>query len=252
MIHGVNEMSAADKRIQELLDRWLASIEHHLRYLQLDDAAYARAEAWPRHQRPTRWIVELARTRLLELQASLHRSQATGDSSFAESLELMSFLTSLLASEHIERFIPLATGKPPDAASTTGTVEQPRVRPRRDPARNVSSDKESSAARKALAKRQASRPTGIHPPRKPSLSNLHRRSAAAAPAKPSVPLTAAEAEVVKTVVADAVRFLDWGTEWPALAGKIAHLAGRPPENQVRNILRAHRDAIQQRSKRRVD
>ena len=113
-----------------------------------------------RHQRPTKWIVELARTRLLELQASLHRSQATGDSSFAESLESMSFLTSLLASEHIERFIPLATGKPPDVASTTGTVEQPRVRPRREAARNVSSEKESSATRKALARRQASRPTG--------------------------------------------------------------------------------------------
>ena len=37
-----------------------------------------------------------------------------GDAKFAESLELMSFLTSLLGSEHIERFIPLATGKPPD------------------------------------------------------------------------------------------------------------------------------------------
>ena len=236
-------MSAADKRIQELLDRWLASVEHHLRYLQLDDAAYARVESWPKHQRPTKWIVELARTRLLELQASLHRSQATGDSSFAESLELMSFLTSLLGSEHIERFIPLATGKPPDVASTTGTVEQPRVRSRRDPARNVSSDKESSAARKALARRQPSRPTGTG-----AASSVSR----AAPAKPSVPLTAAEAEVVKTVVADAVRFLEWGTEWPALAGKIAQLAGRPPENQVRDVLRAHRDAIQQRSKRRVD
>ena len=175
-------MSAADKRIQELLDRWLASIEHHLRYLQLDDAAYARVEAWPRHQRPTKWIVELARTRLLELQASLHRSQATGDSSFAESLELMSFLTSLLASEHIERFIPLATGKPPDVASTTGTVEQPGsgLGVTRPAMCRVTRNRRQRARHWRGVKRPARR--AVHPPRKnQSLSNLHRQSAAPHP-----------------------------------------------------------------------
>ena len=37
-------MTAADKRVEELLDRWMASLELHARYLKLDDAAYARAE----------------------------------------------------------------------------------------------------------------------------------------------------------------------------------------------------------------
>ena len=151
-------MSAADKRVQELLDRWLVSVDLHVKYLGLDDVTYAKAEAWPKHQRPTRWVLDLARTRLLELQASLVRSRANGDSSLAESLELMSFLTSLLASEHIERFIPLATGKAPEIASITGTVEQPRVKP--------AVDKESSAARRASSRRAATKaatPTAPEP-----------------------------------------------------------------------------------------
>ena len=59
-------MSTTDRRVEELLDRWLASVELHLRYLQLDDAAYARAEAWPKHQRPNALVLNLARTRLIE------------------------------------------------------------------------------------------------------------------------------------------------------------------------------------------
>jgi hypothetical protein len=101
-------MGAADERIGELLDRWLASVERHARYLELDDAAYARVQDWPRHQRPTRWVVDLARARLLELKRQLTERQTRRDESFAESLELMAFLTNLLGSEHLERFIPLA------------------------------------------------------------------------------------------------------------------------------------------------
>ena len=106
---GVHEMTPADKRVQELLDRWLDSVELHTQYLHLDDAAYAQVQDWPRHQRPTKWVLDLARTRLLELKEQIARH--SDEASFAESLELMSFLTSLLGSEHFERFIPLATGK---------------------------------------------------------------------------------------------------------------------------------------------
>ena len=42
-------MSPADKRVAELLDRWLASVELHARYLELDEpydcAGSAKAEA---------------------------------------------------------------------------------------------------------------------------------------------------------------------------------------------------------------
>ena len=242
-------MSDADKRVQELLERWLASVDRHVQYLKLDDASYAQAEAWPRHQRPTRWVVELARTRLLELQASLVRYRAKGDGSFAESLELMSFLTSLLASEHIERFIPLATGRAPTPGSVTGTVEQPRFNP--------AADKESSATRKAPPKPAAAKTSASNRPESKPAAATNGRAAtpprpAPAPATVAQQLTAGEQQLVRTVIADAVRFLEWGTEWPALASKITHLAGRPDEEVVRTILRAHRDTIQQRSKRRVD
>ena len=69
-------MSAADERIVELLDRWLASVELHAGYLKLDDAAYAKAQDWPQHQRPTKWVVDLAHARLLDLKRQLVDRQA--------------------------------------------------------------------------------------------------------------------------------------------------------------------------------
>lgn len=116
-------MGAADDRVGELLDRWLASVELHARYLDLDDAAYAKVQDWPRHQRPTRWVVDLARARLLELKRQLIERRTRRDESFGEALELMAFLTNLLGSEHLERFIPLAvepaTPDPAQAAAVT-------------------------------------------------------------------------------------------------------------------------------------
>ena len=70
-------MSAADKRVAELLDRWLASVELHARYLELDAAAYAKVQAWPKHERPTRWVIDLARTRLNELKRLEGRASVT-------------------------------------------------------------------------------------------------------------------------------------------------------------------------------
>ena len=113
-------MDSADTRVEALLDRWLASVELHARYLSLDDAAYAKVQDWPAHARPTKWVVDLARTRLLELKKLLAERQAAGDAGFAEALELMGLLTNLLGSEHVERFIPLAqpAGAAPDSAAT--------------------------------------------------------------------------------------------------------------------------------------
>jgi hypothetical protein len=225
-------MTPADKRVQELLDRWLASIELHAQYLKLDDAAYARVENWPRHQRPTKWVIELARTRLLELQANLARH--TGEASFAESLELMAFLTSLLGSEHIERFIPLATGKPADApadAPAAKTVAQRLSRSDGAAGRNPATMRPSATA--------------------PAQSSPAPATPAPA-AKPSVPASPAEQKAIKTVIADAVRFLEWGREWPALASQIARLADRPTEAEVRSILRLYKDEITRRSKRPLD
>jgi hypothetical protein len=225
-------VTAADRRVEELLDRWLASVERHALYLQLDAAAYARVESWPKHQRPNALVVNLARTRLLELKSHLGERRAAGDTRFAESLELMSFLTTLLGSEHIERFIPLATGKPVDTG-ISATIEQPRIKP------GELRSKPAAAARAKPARTSGSPPRATAPAR-PSVA---ARPPATAPVPPDAPTPALDDVMVQQVVADAVRMLEWGREWPAIAGLIARMADRPAEAEVWKILRAHRNHI---------
>jgi hypothetical protein len=222
-------MSAAEKRIAELLDRWLASVELHALHLKLDHAAYARVQDWPKHQRPTKWVVELARTRLVELQQHLEVRRSKGDTAFAESLELMGFLTTLLGSEHVERFIPQATAQPattPKREKPAGTTDSGVHR------------KPAATARTATA----SKSTGDTTTRQ----KLAVRQRAATTAKPSDRKVADKMTAI--VIADAVRFLSWGREWPQLAGSVARLADRPSEDEVRRILGEHRAAIEARAR----
>ena len=133
-------MTPADRRITELIEKWLASIDLHLKYVELGDAAYARVQAWPKHDRPTRWVLEVARQKILELKAHCETRQAMGDSKFSESLELMAFLANLVGIQHIQRFVPLADpSRTEPVASTTATVEvvpplaAPAAKPTRPP-----------------------------------------------------------------------------------------------------------------------
>lgn len=255
-------MTSAEKRLDELLGRWLESLDRHAGYLKLDDAAYARAEAWPKHQRPTAWVVELARKRLLELRAQAVQRQSAGDAAFAESLELMSFLTSLLGSEHIERFIPLATGKAPDTASS-GTVQQPRLRrtPSRPAAAPPAGTKRDTGRHPALRRTAASGAATGNPAAPATPRAAVRTPTSRAPTPPRatstpapVPASTAAARIpdaaARQVMSDAVRLLEWGREWPALAGLIARMADRPAEADVWKILRAHRAEIMTRARRR--
>ena len=252
-------MASADKRVEELLDRWMASLELHARYLKLDDAAYARAERWPKHQRPTKWVVELARQRLLELRAHLEQRQQAADATFAESLELMAFLTGLLGSEHLERFIPLATGKRADAAAS-GTVEQPRPRPGR--AKGPTAADHAPETKPAVTtKPGASITRGGDTRTGTTAKQATQRAAARAPSReaaassrPAPSPTAPPATDARSrlVIADAVRMLEWGREWPALAGLIARMADRPSEQDVWRILRAHRAEILTKARRPAD
>ena len=98
----------ADQRLLELLEKWLSSLELHAKYCSLDDASYSRVQPWPEHQRPSRWIIDLARQKALALRDQVRERIEAGDAKFSESLELMTFLANLVGSEHIERFIPLA------------------------------------------------------------------------------------------------------------------------------------------------
>ena len=230
-------MSTAHDRITQLLDRWHASVERHTRYLALDDAAYAKVEDWPAHQRPARWVIEHARTRLLDLRRIVDDRVARGDAEFAEALEQMAFLANLVGAEHVERHIPLARGS--DSSGDSTVVAVPR-RPR-------------AAARAAQSRPAAARPRAAEPATK---------AAAAAPAAPATDRTPpAESRPAKAtrldktsaqVIADAARLLSWGREWPQLAGLIARMADRPPEQEVWTILRTHRAAIERRARQAPD
>ena len=226
-------MSAADKRVAELLERWTTSVELHSRYLALDDAAYAKVQDWPKHQRPTRWVVELARTRLLELKRIADERQSQGDAAFAEALELMAFLTNLLGSEHVDRFIPLAQPKAETPAPSPAPVPAPK------PARR---NEQRTESRPAAAARPAR-----------SSSTAPRRATTPSPKPASVvDEPTASNPATATVISDAVRLISWGREWPQLAGLIARLANRPPEAEVWKILRKHRAEIETQARRPRD
>ena len=98
----------ADERLLELLEKWLKSLELHIKYAGLDSDSYWKVQPWPEHQRPSRWIIDLAAQKANSLKSQVQERIAQGDAKFSDSLELMTFLANLIGSEHIERFIPLA------------------------------------------------------------------------------------------------------------------------------------------------
>src|SRR6266404_5066423 len=131
----------ADQRLLELLEKWLKSLELHAEYSSLDDDTYWKIQPWVEHQRPSRWIIDLAMQKTLALKATIEERVEMGDAKFSDSLELTIFLANLVGSEHIERFIPLAvqenesslTAPPPEEAAqppadaTEATREIPAV-----------------------------------------------------------------------------------------------------------------------------
>src|ERR1700676_3283001 len=130
----------AEHRRMELLQKWLKSLELHAKYTSLDDDSYWKIQPWVEHQRPSRWIIDLAMQKTVALRAHVQERVEKGDANYSDTLELMIFLANLVGSEHIERFIPLAdpqneralTPEPPDeaarpqAVSATATREMPK------------------------------------------------------------------------------------------------------------------------------
>lgn len=247
-------MTPADKRMLELLDRWLTSIELHLKYVDLPDADYFAVQPWPKHDRPTRWILELARQKTQELRAHQESRVAMGDSKFADSLELMGFLSNLVGSQHVQRFIPLAE---PDKEQA---IARPTAKPQ--PAATAKANglaKPAQAAREELdATREMPRVTAPQvppakravepaPAAKPAaLARPAPKAAKKAPAaaSPAAKAPASPAAVQKKVMADAVRLLKWGKEWHELVDLIARIADRPPAAEIRRILRSHKAEIE--------
>jgi hypothetical protein len=234
-----------DQRLLELLEKWLKSLELHLKYSSLDGDSYSKIQPWPEHQRPSRWIIELAKQKALSLQAQVQERVKLGDTKFADSLELMMFLANLVAAEHIERFIPMASAEseqiptPPAASAAepvaadaaTGTREMPKfvVGRQRAPA-PPSTPKVTRSERK--------------PPKEPARAAAPTRQPPAKPA--TVPEVAVDA-AHEQVIADAARLVQWGRKWYELAELISGMAGRPSLIDVRRILKDNKAVIDKKA-----
>jgi hypothetical protein len=245
-------MTPADRRIAELIDKWLASIDLHLQYVELSDAAYSRAQAWPRHDRPTRWVLEVARQKILELKSHCENRQAMGDSKFSEALELMAFLANLVGLQHIQRYIPLADpARTESTAALSQTVEAPPIQAPRSASVGEEATREMprlKADAKSAARTAA--PAAPMPTRPPAAKAPARQSAAAArpaPPAPSKTSPAASDQLTARIVADAVRLLKWGKPWHELAELIARIADRPSAAEIRKVLRANKAEIEQKA-----
>lgn len=268
-------MTPADRRITELIDKWLTSIDLHLQYVELSDAAYARVQPWQKHDRPTRWVLEVARQKVLELKQQCDTRQAMGDGKFSESLELMAFLANLVGIQHIQRFIPLADPAKADAAaSTSQTVEAPTViqhapsqrsrTPAEDPTREMPQlkpvkvkvkepfpllDPEPAAGAPTAADAPVAVPARQIPSARPasksnsSAAQSAKGAARSAPA-PEAAKAAAPLDLNGKIIADAVRLLKWGKPWHELAELIARIAERPSAAEIRKILRVHKSQIE--------
>ena len=249
-------MTPADRRVSELIDKWLASIDLHLQYVELSDAAYSRAQPWPKHDRPSRWVVEVARQKILELKQQCETRQAMGDGKFAEALELMHFLANLVGIQNIQRFIPLAEpGKEgTGTTSMTATMEAPTiVKPVAAPARARPATDESTREMPRLKPAAAPAP-------KPAVAPAAATKASAAKAapvpaaRPTTPKPAAakaeaqgmtlSADMKMKIIADAIRLLKWGKSWHELAELIGRIAERPPVPEIRKVLRANKADIE--------
>jgi len=229
----------ADQRLLELLDLWLRSLELHLQYVSLDDASYGQIQAWPPHQRPTRWILDLAQKKTLAVRAQVEERIEKGDTNFAESLETMVFLANLVGLQHIERFIPLAQ-------SGREVVLEPTLKT--ETALSPSNATATREMPKFIAERpKAARttPRAAKPPAKPP-KPAAASSAAPPAATPTLTSSGAPTPAVsprQQVIADADRLLQWGRKWYELAELIARMADRPPLPEVRRILKEHKAAL---------
>ncbi len=207
----------ADQRLLELLEKWLKSLELHLRYSSLDNDSYSKIQPWPEHQRPSRWIIDLAVQKAVTLRSQIEERIKMGDSKFSDSLELMTFLANLVGSEHIERFIPLADpaseillpsaplddeAQEPPPEAVTATREMPEfVASKRQPApvgtaqvaRTERKQPDAKPAPRAAPKQPAKlmTPAKSAPPSKaaspPSKAASAPAKAALPPAKPAAP-----------------------------------------------------------------
>jgi hypothetical protein len=265
----------ADQRLLELLDKWQKSLELHAKYSSLDDDSYWRVQPWAEHQRPSRWIIDVAMQKTLALRTQIEERVKMGDAKYSDSLELVIFLANLVGSEHIERFIPVAdaanerpltaappaSDAPPQGTGSTTTVavaamaagtgatatrEMPQfIATKRTPPPSGTAQVARTERKPAAPAKPAARPPGKQPARlgttaKPPPAKAAGRGAAKAPTGGlEGPAEAAREQVI----ADAARLVQWGRKWYELPELIARMADRPPLPEVRRILKENKSAI---------
>jgi hypothetical protein len=240
----------ADQRLLELLGRWLESLELHTKYSSLDDDSYWQIQPWSEHQRPTRWIVDLAKQKTMALRAQVEQRAKAGDTQFSDSLELMAFLANLVGAEHIERFIPVAearneraiTPKAPDRVSDS-TIQQPAgITATREMPKFAGSKRAPPPAGTAQVARNERKPVAAAKPAPKPPAKPAAKKAAAQPER-----AAASDAARDQVVADAARLVQWGRKWFELPELIARMADRPPLPEVRRILKENKVAIEKKA-----
>jgi hypothetical protein len=258
----------ADQRLLELLEKWLKSLELHAKYSSLDDDSYWKIQPWTEHERPSRWIIDLAMQKTVALRTQVEERVKLGDARFSDSLELMIFLANLVGSEHIERFIPAADAQnerslapdPPDdtartpADAVTGTREMPkflgskRMPPAAGTAQVARTERKAAMPPKPAAKSVSKQPPRLGasvkaaPAQKPAGKSVPK-SVPAEPSDRAGPTDAARAQVL----ADAARLVQWGRKWYELPELIARMADRPSLPEVRRILKENKSAMDEQA-----
>ena len=260
-------------QLEALLERWQISLDLHARYAALDDARYWHVQPWPKHERPQRWIIQLARKRILALKRLVVQRQSEGDRAFIEGIEIMSFLATLVGLTSVERFIPLATheterrdvlGAKPEPAPSKAATAAPRSASPADTSRSRTPTASRTGEHRRTAETTRQMPVLPNPRREvkrdPARPATIRPQAVAKPQpaiKPPASLKSRKAPSTVTaaehvVIADAVRLLGWGRQWHELADMIARLSERPSPSEIRRILRTYRDQIDAVATRRRD
>jgi hypothetical protein len=228
----------ADQRLLELLDKWLKSLDLHIKYASLDDESYWKVQPWAEHQRPNLWIINLAKQKAVALRKQVQERIKAGDSQFSDALEQMTFLANLVGSEHIERFIPMAEAE--------REIPLPR---KAQAARSASADRAPNTGDTAtlempelLATRRQT------PPPLATLNVARSERKSKAPAKPAPqPKSGAKSvseEARDKVIEDAARLMKWGRKWYEIAELIARMADRPSLPDVRRIIKDNKAAIE--------
>jgi hypothetical protein len=275
-------------QIESLLERWQTSLDLHARYAALDEERYWHVQPWPRHERPQRWIIQLARKRILALKRLVAQRQSEGDRAFIEGIEIMGFLATLVGLTSVERFIPLATheterrdvlaakpGAPAakPAVDTSRSRAPPAPREREHTSRTAENRKAVEAGTRTGEHRRTAETTRqmpvlpnskvyrmlaaqragvpLKPPAAAPPAAKRRDPARPATIKPKKPPSTVT-QLEHVVIADAVRLLGWGRQWHELAEMIARLAERPAPSEIRRILRTYRDQIDAVAKRRSE